>query len=80
MVGEAYTGYMDENKEKENDDSFKRKNRHFYGRIYPAIWLIVIGVFFLLENFGFLRGDVWGKLWPIFIILPGLFILFRPRR
>lgn len=69
---------MDENKEKE--ESYKRKNRVFYGGIYPGIWLIVVGAFFLLNNFGYFNGDAWGKLWPIFIILPGLFLLLRPRR
>ena len=79
----GYTSPMDENKEnreKESDDSFKRRNSFFYSRVYTGIWLIVIGVFFLLQNFGFLQGDVWGKLWPFFIIIPGLFMLFRPRR
>ncbi len=71
---------MDENKEKESEDSYKRRNRLFYGRTYPAIWLIIIGLFFLLNNFGYLHGEVWGKLWPVFIILPGLFLLLRPRR
>jgi hypothetical protein len=75
-----YNYLMDENEEKESGDSFRRRKRLFYGGIYPGIWLIVIGIFFLLGNFGVLQGDVWGKLWPIFIIMPGLFMLLRSRR
>jgi hypothetical protein len=68
------------NDEQENKDSYQKKNRYYYSRVYPAVWLIVIGFFFLLNNFGYLSGDVWGKLWPLFIIIPGVFMLLRPRR
>jgi hypothetical protein len=63
-----------------HNEDFRRRNRHFYGWVQPGVWLILVGVFFLLSNFGLFNGDVWGKLWPLFIIIPGLFMLFRPRR
>ena len=68
------------NKVSSNSDSYGQKNRYFYSRVYPGIFLIVIGVIFLLNNYGFIQGEAWGKLWPIFIILPGIFMLLRPRR
>jgi hypothetical protein len=62
------------------DGNYRRRNRRFYGWTYPGIWLILIGLIFLLSNFGFFHGNTWGKLWPLFIIIPGLFMLLRPRR
>jgi hypothetical protein len=63
----------------DNKESFKNRNSRFYGGIYPGIWLIVVGGIFLLNNFGFLRWNAWGKLWPLFIIITGFFMIFRPR-
>jgi hypothetical protein len=68
------------NDEQENKDSYRKRNRFYYGRVYPGIWLIIIGVFFLLSNFGYLNGEVWGKLWPLFIIIPGVFMVLRSRQ
>ena len=66
--------------QQQSDNNYRKANRHYYGRVYPGIFLIVLGIVFLLQNFGYIRGEVWGKLWPIFIILPGIFMLLRPRR
>ena len=68
------------NEDKENKDSYRERNRHYYGRMYPGAWLIIVGVIFLLNNFGYLQGEAWGKLWPLFIIITGLFMLLRSRR
>ncbi len=68
------------NENKESTDSRKNGNRDYYGRIYPGITLIIVGSIFLLNNFGYLQGEAWGKLWPLFIIIPGLFMVFRSRR
>ncbi len=68
------------NEDQGKEDSYRHKNRFYYSTVYPAVWLIIIGIVFLLSNFGYLRGDVWGKLWPVFIIIPGVFMLLRPRR
>jgi uncharacterized membrane protein len=69
---------MDENQD--NKASVRQRNHHYYGRVYPGIWLVLVGVIFLLNNFGYFQGEAWGKLWPLFLIIPGLFMLFRPRR
>ncbi len=68
------------NDDQEIKDSKRNTNGYYYGRVYPAIWLIIIGVFFLLDNFGYLKGEAWGKLWPVFIIIPAIFMLWRPWR
>ncbi len=48
-----------------------------------ALFLIFIGIIFLLNNFGVLPWDVWGKLWslwPLLLILVGLNIVFGKSR
>jgi hypothetical protein len=52
--------------------------RHgFYGPVYGGVWVVVFGMIFLLNNFGYLRSDAWGKLWPHFIIIPGIFMILN---
>ena len=67
---------IDEDKNKD----YWSSNSYWYGRVYPGIWMLVIGIIFLLNNFGYLQGEAWGKLWPLFIIVPALFMIFRPHR
>jgi hypothetical protein len=67
---------IDEQKDQDN----KSRRYWYYGSLYPGIWMLVIGIVFLLNNFGYLQGNAWGKLWPLFIIIPALFMIFRPRR
>jgi phage shock protein C len=40
-------------------------------------WLIIIGVFFLLANFGFFRMIHWAMWWPVLLIGLGVLILSR---
>lgn len=47
-----------------------RKNRG----ILPGIILVVLGMIFLLNNYGYTNFDI-GKLWPFFLIIPGIFII-----
>lgn len=63
---------------KDKDD--KGYSHRYYGRMFPAIIMIVIGTVFLLSNFDILPKDAIGKFWPVFIIIPGLFMLFAPRK
>ena len=47
---------------------------------WGAAVLITLGVVFLLANFGFLSNDIWqifGVIWPIFLILAGIHILYH---
>ncbi len=41
-----------------------------------AVLLITVGVVALLQSFGIVQ-DAWGKLWPLFLIVPGAILLFR---
>jgi hypothetical protein len=69
---------MDESKQEEPKKL--NTNGYYYGQVYPAVWLLLVGGIFLLNNFGVVRWNAWGKLWPLFIIVSALLILFRPRR
>ncbi len=47
--------------------------------IWPIL-LVVLGIIFLLNNLGILRGDIWGsiwRLWPVILIAIGLDGIFR---
>ncbi len=46
------------------------------GRIWGGA-IFAVGVIFLLNNFGFIHGDVWRLLWPGILIVVGLGMLAR---
>ncbi len=53
---------------------FIRKIRMKFGII-----LVLIGVILLLQNTGVLEPGIWRIVWPLVIIIIGLFFVFRPR-
>jgi hypothetical protein len=68
------------NEDPNNKHPERSRNAYFYGSLYPGVVIVVVGILFILGNFGiFKNGEAWGKLWPVFIIIPGLFMIFRPR-
>ena len=64
----------------EENKDINRRRGHFHGGVYSGVYLLVVGIIFLLNSLGYLQGQAWGKLWPVFIIIPALFMIFRPRR
>lgn len=36
-------------------------------------FLIIIGFIFLFDSLGFIEGDIWEIIWPIFLLIPALF-------
>jgi hypothetical protein len=48
-----------------------RQNSLFWGAI-----LVLFGAVLLLSNLGILQVNVWGLLWPLFLILAGAWVLF----
>jgi len=44
-------------------------------KIIPGIILITLGLIFLLNNYGFANIDI-GRLWPLFLIIPGIVMIF----
>jgi phage shock protein PspC (stress-responsive transcriptional regulator) len=41
------------------------------------LWLIGIGAFFLLANFGLFHGIAWGMWWPLLLVGLGVLLLVR---
>ena len=44
-----------------------------------ALFMIAIGAFFQLNNWGMLGDRVWTYFWPLLIIAAGLWIIFKPK-
>ena len=65
----------DEKKEEEGGAPEEKKK--IERRVWPAIILFVIGVFFLVGNFA--PWFTWGKLWPVLLIVVALAMLFKRR-
>ena len=49
-------------------------------RIVWAILLVALGFLFLANNLGFINVNVWGLIWPVFLILMGISFLIGTSR
>jgi hypothetical protein len=47
--------------------------KKLWGAMFPGLFLILLGIGFLLNNYGIIAFNI-GKLWPIFLIIPGFFM------
>ncbi len=54
---------------KENNNSKGMKKE-----LIPGLFLVGLGLIFLLNNFGFTSIN-FSQIWPLFLIIPGIFIL-----
>jgi len=64
-----------------NKSQFQPVRKQGNGRVIAGIFLVIIGSYFLLDQFVMLPE--WfsiGKLWPLIFVAIGLVILFRPER
>lgn len=43
-----------------------------------GLFLVGIGILFLLKNLGIIYGDIWHWAWPILIICIGIGIMIKP--
>lgn len=43
-----------------------------------GVFLVALGILFLLDNLGIFRGDIWDWAWPILIICIGIGIILKP--
>jgi phage shock protein PspC (stress-responsive transcriptional regulator) len=57
--------------------SVDRARQHPNGPAIAAVLLILMGIYFLLENLGFVSGSLF---WPLALILLGVFLLVRRNR
>ncbi len=52
---------------------WRHGQRHRHGGILGPLMLILLGVLFLLNNFGIVGWNVWGRLWRLWpLVLVGL--------
>ena len=73
---------MDEEQSNQNNqqnttNGYQRQRK---SRRYPGLILIIIGIVFLFINYGYINTVSWGRLWPFFLIIIGVFMLIRRRR
>lgn len=57
-------------------DNCKDKKRRG-GPLFIGMWLLFFGVFFLAVNFGVFAYADFSKIWPIFLIIPGIIFMMR---
>jgi hypothetical protein len=56
------------------DDGSTYYRVRLFSALRGSIWVILVGVMFLLSSFGILS---WGRSWPLFIIVAGLMAFFE---
>jgi hypothetical protein len=56
------------------DDGTAFYRMRLFAALRSSVWVILVGVMFLLSNFHILS---WGRSWPLFIILAGLMTFFE---
>ena len=56
------------------DDGTPAYRYRLYCAIRSSIWVILVGVLFLLDSFDILS---WGHSWPLFLVVAGLIAIFR---
>ena len=56
------------------DDGTALYRYRLFHSLRGSVWIILVGVLFLLDSFGILS---WGRSWPLFIIVAGVMAVFR---
>lgn len=56
------------------DDGTALYRYRLFHALRGSVWIILVGILFLLDSFGILS---WGRSWPLFIIVAGLMAVFR---
>jgi hypothetical protein len=57
-----------------SDDGTPYYRVRLFSALRGSVWVILVGVMFLLSSFGILS---WGRSWPLFIIVAGLMTFFE---
>jgi hypothetical protein len=56
------------------DDGTTLYRMRLFSALRGSVWVVLVGVMFLLSTFGILS---WGRSWPLFIIVAGLMTVFE---
>ena len=58
-------------------EEFKENSPKLSSRSWVGVVLLVLGIIFLLENFGLMPHFRWDRWWPIFLIIIGLAVIVK---
>lgn len=47
--------------------------------MFLGLMVLVVGIVFLMQNLGYISGSVWEILWPFFLIISGLVMIFKQK-
>lgn len=47
--------------------------------MFIGLLLLVLGLLMLLDQLGYLHGDIWGYFWPLALMALGLSIVIKHR-
>jgi len=64
----------------EINDTEKPSSKFWNSKALSGLWIVCVGIFFFLSNSGYISGEVLSKLWPLLIIIPGLFHILRSNK
>jgi len=48
--------------------------------MFISFLFIIVGTTFLLKNLGVITGDVWGIIWPLILIVFGVYLALKAHR
>lgn len=48
--------------------------------MFVGIFLLALGVLFLLRNGGAIHGETWDLIWPLLIVAFGFSLIFKKRK
>jgi len=60
----------------------RRRHRPSWGRIIIGIVILLLGIYFLAKNTGWIPADmkIWGIVWPCILIVAGIMLILKRRR
>lgn len=47
--------------------------------MFVGLMVLIVGIVFLLQNLGYIGGNVWNIIWPAIIIIVGLSMVMKPK-
>ncbi len=48
--------------------------------MFVGVFILALGLLFLLRNSGAIHGDTWDLIWPLLIVAFGASLIFRRHR
>ena len=48
--------------------------------MFVGALILIVGIVFLMQNLGYISGNVWQVIWPLIVIVAGFSMIIRNRR